>query len=469
MIFFFTNLCQGATAEPIEQLSCMLSAGSARPRRPRARDAGNVYVVGSQASGSSNSFATGAFGWETLPIENPDRSDEDDAFAVASRGQVFRELLIHFGPGGWPAQEARRLRDATNTWLSLNEALREDVAELLWAGFNRLFPPESARAGEEWARVQWYEPIVAPNHIQSESADGRFIAEFRFTNDLVSVSYSGPVRFSLAVVQPATRHVFARQEVFITETGDWTASQGRFWPRHEALVLAPLVSDWARFAAVSPLHLIEAVDAGLWGAFNRLLMMLPAVGAEAHHHATDQERWHLVRWRPLEAAAMQASVTDGVQARSECGNFLVRWHFRTTFGPLEAVITWRGPVRFVRRWPPQPQAPAGGESVFEARHGPWPPLPSVSEEFETRPGDWPGVDNDDNNAQNMWDTVHPASFWPQHSAQLLTSTLQFQSATSERWASFTAQAPQAFLALSASLFVGFRCLMRHVPVSGDDW
>jgi hypothetical protein len=333
----------------------------------------------------------------------------------------------------------------------LNEAAREDVSELLWAGFNRMFPPESARAGEEWARVQWYEPLVALNHIQAESADGRFVVEFGFTDDYVSVSYSGPVRFSLAVVQPATRHLFTREEIFRTADGDWAASEGRFWPANEVQVLAGVIEFWANFVGAEDQDIREGVHSMLRGGFNRLLMMLPAVGEEAHGHAADEQRWREVRWRPMEAAG-----ASGVQELSECGNFVVRWQFRETLGQLEAVISWSGPMRFVRRWPRRPDPPRAGEDgVFEARHGPWPPQAVVCEEFETGPGDWPAGGQ-------------AASFWPLEQAELLVSTLLFQSASRERWAAFAARAPQALDALAAMLFVGFRSLMRHAPVSGDD-
>jgi hypothetical protein len=197
---------------------------------------GNVYLI------DSKSFTTAAVGWEHLLIENPDSSDPDDAYTLASRGQSITELLMYFGPGVWPASEALTLLNATKCWLIYNNATRKDMSELLLAGFNNLCPPATAMESLEWARVQWHElNVVTAGHFQAQSVDDRFVVDIHFTDDHVIVSYSGPDHFSLAFVQQAVPRVFAREEVFATEVGDWESSSRSFWTAEEAQLLAGIV------------------------------------------------------------------------------------------------------------------------------------------------------------------------------------------------------------------------------------
>jgi hypothetical protein len=204
---------------------------------------------------------------------------------LANRGQVFTELLKHLGPAGWPVSEAMALRNATSNGSSLDEAWREEIAELLWHGFNRMFPPETAQAGEEWARVQWYEPNCAPQYIEAQSAVSLFTVVFRFYPGEVNVSYAGPVRFSLAVVQLAECRVFARSEAFRTEDGDWSTPDASFWPADEAGVLAGTLLAWQAFVVVAPPHILAAVEDSMWHGFNWLLRQLRAAGEERRNHA----------------------------------------------------------------------------------------------------------------------------------------------------------------------------------------
>jgi hypothetical protein len=214
---------------------------------------------------------------------------DDTALMLSVRGMIFREIAIHYGAQGWPHEEASLLRKATREWNSLDEARRIQIKDLLLTGFNRMFPAETAQGAKEWAHVVWSKTHVLPNYIYAESVEGRFVVKFVFYDDFVSVSYSGPVKFSLAVVQQQEPIVFAREEVIRTENAPCTVPVASFWPLNEATDLARIVRMWLVFVLITTPDMWHHVQNELFEGFNRLMRILPAVDQEEHNHALDAD------------------------------------------------------------------------------------------------------------------------------------------------------------------------------------
>ena len=125
-------------------------------------------------------------------------------------------------PGQWVWFDALDLCIAAKNWRWTGwqqdgEREHREAISKLWACFNRMFPPATAADTEAWLREQqgaWQPPRV------THSADGAYRAtyllksisdgapcefKFCFERDLknVLVSYIGPVRFNLHVVEAA--------------------------------------------------------------------------------------------------------------------------------------------------------------------------------------------------------------------------------------------------------------------------
>ena len=127
--------------------------------------------------------------------------------------------------GQWVWNDALDLCIAAEAWKQTGwqqDGAREHQAAIskLWACFNRMFPPETAADAKAWQREQrgdWQPPRVTHS---ADSADGAYRAtyeltsisdgapcafKFCFERDLqhVLVSYEGPVRFDMDVVEAA--------------------------------------------------------------------------------------------------------------------------------------------------------------------------------------------------------------------------------------------------------------------------
>jgi hypothetical protein len=90
---------------------------------------GNVYLV------DNKSFATAVLDRPCAVIENPDPIAED-AIVVATRGKIITELLIHYGPIGWPAVEAANLKHLVQQWIPYSdEYCKKILSELLLITF----------------------------------------------------------------------------------------------------------------------------------------------------------------------------------------------------------------------------------------------------------------------------------------------------------------------------------------------
>ena len=124
--------------------------------------------------------------------------------------------------GQWVWFDALDLCTAAEAWKQTGwqqDGAREHQAAIskLWACFNRMFPPETAADAEAWRRVQqgdWQPPRVthsahgayrATYELTSISDGAPCAFKFCFERDLkhVLVSYEGPVRFDLGVVEAA--------------------------------------------------------------------------------------------------------------------------------------------------------------------------------------------------------------------------------------------------------------------------
>jgi hypothetical protein len=312
----------------------------------------NVYLVDNKA------FATAVLERPCAVIQNPDATAED-ALVVASRGHIFTELLIRFGPGGWPEYKAAKLKRVVQNWMTYSHEYRRNLlSDLLLRPFNSLFPPATHLDAQEWARVQWKEPVVrfpfktTWPHIHAESVDSQFTVDFHFTAEHVSVSYCGPVCFSMDVVQPTALRIFTSNDVFDTASGDWDLSDGKFWPVNEALVIADYQQNWDRLMLqLNPRerqHILEIIEDLLKEGFIKLMRMLPSAGQERHLHKLDLERWKTVEWKPIVVR------NSSFHKQSECENYSVTWQFRTTGSGENLVcnevsIDCSGPFRFVRK------------------------------------------------------------------------------------------------------------------------
>jgi len=120
------------------------------------------------------------------------------------------------GPGVWAFMDADVLQGRAKTWTTQTESKKEEVSELLWTCFNRMFPPATEADEKEWYDQRWYEPSVTlggPSEHYSTTydvcsvggVDGSCLFKFQFERDLqyVKVTYEGPVRFDLDVVESA--------------------------------------------------------------------------------------------------------------------------------------------------------------------------------------------------------------------------------------------------------------------------
>ena len=313
---------------------------------------GNVYLV------DNKSFATAVVDRPCVVIKNPDPTAED-AIVVATRGQGITELLIHYGPNGWPAVEAAQLKHLVQQWIPYSDEYRKKIlSELLLRPFNSLFPPATRTDAQEWARVQWKNPVVrfpyetTWPHIHAESVDSQFTVDFVFTEEHVSVSYCGPVSFNLQLVQPVHRQIFESDDIFDTASGDWEFSDGKFWPVDEALLMADYQQNWD--SIMLPLHAIQRehisalVEDALKEGFKKLMRMLPSANQERHNHTADLQAWKAAQWKPI-------VVNNSIfHKQSVCENYNIWWQFRTTGSGdnlvcNEVSIRCRGPFRFARK------------------------------------------------------------------------------------------------------------------------
>jgi hypothetical protein len=319
---------------------------------------GNVYLV------DNKSFATAAFDRPCVVIENADPTAED-AIVVATRGHIFTDLLIYYGHGGWPQAEAAKLKRVAQKWIPYCHDFRKELlSELVLRPFNGLFPPATQLDALEWARVQWKDPVVrfpyettthkrmTWPHIHAESVDSQFTVDIYFTADHVSVSYCGPVCFSMDVVQPEGLQIFESDDKFDTASGDWELSEGKFWPVNEALVIADYQQNWNRLMLqLNPrerLHVLEIIEDLLKEGFKKLMRMLPSAGQERHNHRADLKRWKAVEWKPIVVR------NSSFHKQSECENYNIWWQFGTTGSGdnlvcNEVCIKCRGPFRFARK------------------------------------------------------------------------------------------------------------------------
>jgi hypothetical protein len=352
----------------------------------------NIYCV------SSNLSKTAAVFHVYSVIEQPHGPP-----MLGGSGQRIEQLLIHYGPEGWPDEKAQQLITATKSWFVLNEDYQMQMANLLMECFNTLFRPATESDKDIWENVTWYEPsveagsIIAYGYVHHNNTKQGVKLDIQFTNSDVIVSYMGPVSFRLDLLQPQTRHTFKSMTVFRTANGTWQDSvrqdtAGKFWPKDEAnhlfTILIRLDYLFMNFAdghyqnnlphfPLTPLEFREHVTEQLLAGLTRLLKKLRRVGSELHDHDADDEYWRDLKWHPLQmefhnwvkiAATEQTPEEDypvNVSARlvSENEQNCVTWNFKKQlaagipdnevtskdYSTTQIEITIRSPVRFVPR------------------------------------------------------------------------------------------------------------------------
>jgi len=356
----------------------------------------------------SNTISTGVHGLHNLLVHHPDPNEK---MALASHGQVFRQLIITYGDGPrqWPRDLMSQL--IRTRWTHLNKWEKKDILlELLVNPFNALFPPLTLQDGIEWQRVHWNLPKIHSNKperpdtdIQVVSTDGLFLMQFTFLPEHVEISYSGPVSFNLSLVhaqheapglEPASAlrrqpHIFACRWTFATRDGPLHAGAAqRYWHRGNAQFIADLIPGWhnilpAHFPPDTLSQIIEGIHNDLWSGFNNLMIMLPAANREVYNHDSDSTRWREVQWLPL----MPITWSLGLVVHSACGRYEVIWEFLLTNPDAPTAVTGvriyvRAPVRFLPRMnltsaPNTPQP----DNVLTRRHGTWPPDRARDEEI----------------------------------------------------------------------------------------
>lgn len=309
----------------------------------------NVYLVNNKA------FATAMIPRPVVMVQGP---DPDDPAQLAVEGVIFQQLVIPFGPNGWPPEAANSLKEHVETNVYNEEYRAYYLTNLVLNPFIQLFPPQTESDRQKWASVQWEMPTAEIDEetqwplIQAKSHDNQFIIKLEFSEDHVLVSYCGPVTFDMQNVQPTVIQRFCSQYTFpIVHNG---STQRGEWPADEAVLLVHVQNNWDDIFNVpqQPLQneeqIRELVQNLLVDGFRTLLVMLESSGQELLNHDLDSRRWQAQDWQhPID-------VDDGqLHMQSANGIYNIHWHFIYDANGVNNTveITCLAPCRFRPRRP----------------------------------------------------------------------------------------------------------------------
>ena len=307
----------------------------------------NVYFVNNKA------FATAMIPRPQVMVQGP---NPDDPAELAVKGVIFHELVIPFGPDGWPPEAANLLKEQVEKTV-YNEKSRADyLTNLVLLPFSQLFPRQTESDFQKWASVQWEMPTAEIDEetkwplIQAKSHDNQFIIKLEFSEDHVLVSYCGPVTFDMQNVQPTVPRRFHSQYTFpIVDNGSTERGE---WPADEAVLLVHVQNNWDDIFNIpqQPLQdeerIRELVQNLLVDGFRTLLVMLESSGQELLNHDLDSRSWQAQDWQhPID-------VDDGqLHMQSANGIYHIHWRFiYDANGENNTVeITCLAPCRFRKR------------------------------------------------------------------------------------------------------------------------
>ena len=307
----------------------------------------NVYFVNNKA------FATAMIPRPEVMVQGP---DPDDPAELAVKGVIFQELVIPFGPDGWPPEAANDLKAYVEKAVYNEEYRAIYLTNLVLIPFTQLFPPQTESDRQKWASVQWEMPTAEIDEetkwplIQAKSHDNQFIIKLQFSEDHVLVSYCGPVTFDMQHVQPTVPQRYLSQYTFpIVQDGSTERGQ---WPADEAVLLVHVQNHWDEVFNVpgQPLQngqqIRELIQNLLVDGFRTLLVMLESSGQELLNHDLDFRRWQAQDWQhPIDV--------DGGQLHMQSANGIYDIHWRFIYdanGENNTVeITCLAPCRFRKR------------------------------------------------------------------------------------------------------------------------